>query len=175
MITIRRKKSVKIPRRLLRDMTRVGAQAAGHHFKSNMLRIRFTKQGARLLNYAKRSGESGSGTGKGRGSFRGTYTGRKLREKGHTRPMVWSGDSERASRGARVKARTLNGTGEKVVAVANVTFTAPNLNYKNPKSKNHVHPSEEIKRVAPSERKILSRVAGGAADKHLDRNLKRRK
>lgn len=168
LVTVKRKKSVKIPRTVLINATKAAATAAGHYFKRNMLPVRFTKRGATLLNYAPRKGERGSGR-----PFKGSYTQRKLRARGHTKPLVWTGDSEKASRTARVDVKRRNKTGGVLIVDGNLVFPSPNLNYKNPKSQ--AHPSEEIKRVAPSETKELARVAAPAFDKSLSRQLKQRK
>lgn len=55
-----------------------------------MLPKHFTRAGAREYGYAPRSGESGNATAKG---FRLSYTGKKLKAKGHTLPLVWTGIS----------------------------------------------------------------------------------
>lgn len=68
----------------------------------------FTAAGAREYGYQPRSGERGS---RGSKAFKSSYTGRKLRQKGHTLPLVWSGlsrtftrmrDVRSTSKGARV-------------------------------------------------------------------------
>lgn len=54
----------------------------------------FTNAGASEYGYLPRMGERGS---EWRGKFRASYTGRKLKEKGHTRPLEHSGELKRLS------------------------------------------------------------------------------
>lgn len=82
----------------------------------------FTEAGAREYHYTRRKGELQSGH-----RFRRSYTGRKLREKGHTDPLVYSGRSRERSRQARLSATARGG--------AKVSINAPTLNLKHPKSR----------------------------------------
>ena len=79
----------KILRRKLNEITRAAAWTMGSHWHKNLLAKHFTAAGAREYGYAARQGEPGR-PGK---NFRSTYTGRKLREHGHTRPLEFTGDS----------------------------------------------------------------------------------
>ena len=81
----------------------------GTKFKRDHMKKRFTRAGATELGFPKRQGERGNMTGERGGrtvnlKFSATYSGRKLKEKGHTRPNVWSGDSEQAAKIASIRA-----------------------------------------------------------------------
>lgn len=62
----------------------------------------FTAAGAREYGYGARKGEAGNSHPKG---FWASYTGRKQRQKGHVRPLVWSGELEALSRSRRIESR----------------------------------------------------------------------
>lgn len=64
----------------------------GKHWMVNIRPKHFTHAGAREYGYEPRSGEKKSGK-----SFKRSYTGRKLRKKGHTRPLEYSGELKRDS------------------------------------------------------------------------------
>lgn len=84
------------------NVTKAGFEFVGFVYHKEMRPDRFTTKGARALGLRKRQGERGGPTVKG--GFKASYTGRKLKEKGHTKPNVWSGDSVQASRLASIRA-----------------------------------------------------------------------
>lgn len=61
----------------------------------------FTKAGAREYEYQPRSGEPGKVPRKG---YWSSYTARKQRLLGHTQPLMWSGETERATRKRDIRA-----------------------------------------------------------------------
>jgi hypothetical protein len=96
----------------------------------------FTKGGAKEYGYSPRQGETGA-SGK---AFWRSYTGRKQRKFGHTKPLTWSGAFERDTRSSRIQAtqhgstvrirgRVLNlglvGTGKKIDMAKEVSTVSP--------------------------------------------------
>lgn len=73
----------------------------GEYWHRELLPKHFTNQGAKEYGYAPRKGEKGNKGGKG---FRKSYTGRKLKRFGHTRPLVFTGELQRMSRFRNIKA-----------------------------------------------------------------------
>jgi hypothetical protein len=79
----------------------------------------FTHGATREYNYTPRKGEAGSGR-----RFKGSYTAKKLAAKGHTKPLVYTGESERLTRLRDVRATF---KGARVVLKANkLNFRAKN-------------------------------------------------
>ena len=69
----------------------------GIFWHRQLLPKHFTKRGATEYGYQKRVGENM----RGEKGFARTYMGRKLREKGHSRPLVFTGRMERAAKQTR--------------------------------------------------------------------------
>jgi len=108
----------------------------------------FTVAGAKEYGYDPRKGERGNLGPKG---FKRSYTGRKLAKWGHTRPLVWSGRSEQATRAARIHATaTRNKSGVEIF------MNAPTLNLKNPHSQ--INMRAEMTRISPRETVELVRL-----------------
>lgn len=100
---------------------------------------RFTQEHAREANYTRRKGELQPRESK---AFRRSYTGRKLRLKGHTRPLEFSGKTRRAIRFYSRLTSTSKG-GKVSYAGARV------FNFRHPKSQ--VNMAVEFRRITPSE------------------------
>jgi len=73
----------------------------GRAFAANNIPRRFTREHAQEANYSPRAGENISRSSK---LFWGSYTGRKVRKFGHNDPFVWSGETRRNARSARLTA-----------------------------------------------------------------------
>jgi hypothetical protein len=102
----------------------------------------FTHAGAREYGYTPRVGEAGSGR-----KFAGSYTERKLKKHGHTRPLEFSGETRRrAAQTPNVRATSKS---------ARLRLDVPALNFKHPKSK--VLARSEMIRISPAEQVILAR------------------
>lgn len=99
---------------------------------------RFTEAHARAAGYARRKGEL---MPRGTKAFDRSYTGRKLKMKGHTLPLVWSGETRDAVKFANITSTRTMGR----AAYAG----AKKLNYRHPKSK--IRMNEEFKLIIPSE------------------------
>lgn len=125
------------------------AETAANHHRLMMAGGRhkhFTIAGAREYGYSPRKGEGLSGK-----AFWKSYTGRKKKEKGHTRPLVWSGASEilamiRDVRATRNRARLVQ--------------HARGLNLRNPKSS--INMAEEIRTMSDAEVRAALAFAGEA-------------
>lgn len=147
----------------LNEILKGGYQQVGEMWHREMRPTRFTKRGARELNFPKRQGEQGGAQAKG--GFQKSYTGRKLREKGHTKPNVWSGASELLS-----KARTVRATSK------GVRVSLPGLrdwNRRKPKgwsgplSEQWVIPGTKIGRITERERVQMVRTVRRYVDSKL--------
>ena len=121
------------------------AEIAGEYQRDNVDK-HFTNRGAREYGYTPRVGESGRPA---RRIFRGTYTGRKLREKQHSRPLTWSGESRRLAATGRVTSTSKG---------ARITVPAPTLNFRNRRSP--IVMAQEIKTISGAEGRHLARRLG---------------
>lgn len=135
------------PRHMLKAHNAAAKDAwerTGVYWFGNFLEKHFTEAGAREYNYTRRKGE---GLTPGTARFNRSYTGRKLREKGHTRPLEYSGRSRQQARRARVSSTSKGGK---------VTISAPTLNLRHPKSR--IVMREELARISRAEGDQLARV-----------------
>jgi hypothetical protein len=82
------------------------------------------------------------------------YLWRKLREKGHTRPLVWSGASERAARQIRITATARQGVG--------VMYALPKYFYAYRKDLKQPDKAAELTTVLDAEAQAMGRAAEGA-------------
>ena len=132
-------------RTIVRQSMKESWKNTGRHFHVNHRDLRFTVAHARKAGYTRRSGE---GMGVHAPTFRRTYTGRKLRQKGHMKPLVWSGESRRLARSASI---TSTSKGVKIRYPGLRKF-----NLRHPKSQ--VRMNEEFRRIADYEVPTLRRV-----------------
>lgn len=135
-----------LAQRALNTIRRETLHAGGEYWHHEIRPRHFTNAGSREYNYAPRSGEPGSGR-----AFKGSYTHRKLREFGHTRPLERTGESKAATARATIKA-TATAKGARVL----VRMRAPKLNYKNPKSR--IDARAELVRVSVRDRTVLKEL-----------------
>ena len=120
----------------------------------------FTNAGAREYGYQPRKGEAGNQAAKG---FRRSYTGRKLAAKGHTRPLVWSGELEQLSRAKRIEARAF-ATRSKVRVVMPLAAKA---NFRNPYSQ--INMRQELTTISPGEGGELVELHNRSMNDRLNR------
>jgi len=109
----------------------------------------FTSAGATEYGYTPRKRQW-------RGSFKASYIGRKLKEKGHTKPLVFSGESM-----ALTRMRDVRATSKRGVCV----IRAPGFNRRNPHSQ--VNMREEITRVSTSDASRMVRTYERKMDAEL--------
>ena len=136
-----------------REILKPSYNTLGEVFWKDHLKVRFTREGAKLLNYAPRRGEEPGTTRK---EFFKSYTGRKLRSKGHTDPLRWSDDSYKLSRIRDVRATSKG---------VRVIIHSRGLNRRNPNSK--IRMNEEVRRIAPLEYDPLMDVLDDAVERNL--------
>lgn len=125
-------------------------------FHANYRDKRFTAEHAREAGYTARKGELQP---RGSKAFRQSYTGRKLRIKGHTRPLEFSGETRRAVRATSITSTSRGGKAS--------YRGASKFNFRHPKSR--VRMSEEFRRITRAESIELAAFY----DRRLDAALKR--
>lgn len=114
----------------------------GEYFHGKLRDKRFTAEHAREAGYIRRRGE---GMAQGTKAFRASYTGRKLRLYGHTRPLEFTGETRRLVRQASIQVFSMR---------CQVRYAgARKFNFRNPKSQ--INMAEEFRRVTTSEIKEL--------------------
>lgn len=91
------------------------------------------------------------------------YVKRKRKERGHNRPLVWSGQSERVTRVARITSSNKYGR---------VSMAPHNLRWKHPSS--HIRMTEELRRINQNEIIELARHFNQDVDEQLKTNNDRR-
>jgi hypothetical protein len=131
-----------------------GWQETGEYWHAHYRAKHFTAAGAREYGYASRGGENLPHSEK---QFRRSYTGRKLKLYGHTKPLVYTGTSE-----ALTRQRDVRATGK----LMRVVLHAPALNFKNAWMKCDMR--AEMTRVSDAEQRQLVRVL----DRRIGRELK---
>jgi hypothetical protein len=143
------------PRLMMRQKNQVHRLAAmdlAVFWHDNFARKHFTQAGATEYGYAPRKGQPGNPHPKG---FTKSYTGRKLKTQGHTRPLVYSGDSYLRVLASR---NNVTATATKGAATAKLRLSAPTLNFRNPRSR--IDMRAELTTVSPSEANTLGLQAG---------------
>jgi hypothetical protein len=114
----------KLLKRAWNDIHRDAAKFAGEYWHIHFRPLHFRNVATRRYGYQFRQGENLRGA-KG---FRRSYTGQKLRKFGHTRPLVFSGDSERLTEIRDVRATATGG--QFGSAQARVVMPANTLNFR---------------------------------------------
>jgi hypothetical protein len=142
-----------------REMNRVLEKAwfqPGKNWAGNLRPKHFTKEGEQEYGYEPRSGEQQGASGK---AFWRSYTGRKLKEKGHTLPLVWSGE-------LRDKARTscIEATSKGVRVFLS---EANKAKFHNPKSK--IDMRAELTRVSIAEAGESTEILAASMQEEFDR------
>jgi hypothetical protein len=122
---------------IMRDVL---ARVAANHHEKFMFR-HFRSEAFSRYGYAPRKGEGLSGK-----AFYQSYTGRKNKQKGHMKPLVWSGEQEMLA-----KIRDVRSTRQGSIGRARLIQHARGLNRRNPNSE--IRMNEEIRAIAPSEEK----------------------
>lgn len=92
--------SADLSKRHVNEAIKEGNFAVAESWVTKRLPKHFTREAYDLYGYLPRMGEPGTPYTK----WKGTYTGRKLKEKGHTLPGVWSGESESRAKHPRIVA-----------------------------------------------------------------------
>jgi hypothetical protein len=114
----------------------------------------FTTAGGTEYGYTPRSGERGS---PGRKGFKATYTGRKLKKYGHTRPLELTGESKQATAASYDILPKSDGV--------RITMNAPRLQFRNRNSS--INMADELTRVTSAERALLVRIHNRSMEARL--------
>ena len=131
-----------IARKRMNDILRGAWFRVGAHWHKKMRPKHFTHRGAREYGYKPRGGEAGSGR-----KFTCSYTSRKLRLKGHTRPLEFTGESRKLTEIRDVRATP---KGVRIVMGANrFNFRA---------SINAPHMRDEMTTVSASEQRVIEKL-----------------
>ena len=128
-------------------------EQTGVYWHEHFREKHFTSAGATEYGYKPRQGERGRQGAKG---FSRSYTGRKLKKYGHTRPLELTGQSRASTRTRKVTATSKG---------ARVVMRAPALNFKARGS--DINMNEEMRTISPAESKVLSRVLEDHTITHL--------
>jgi len=118
----------------------------------------FTPEGGREYKYTARQGSNRSPGGKG---FNRSYTGRKLRQKGHRNPLVWSGQTRALTRIQRI---TSTSKGVRI----NLTAAARKLNLR--PSGWTVSLGDEMVRVSSKDARMIEDVMNRLLNRRLNEN-----
>jgi hypothetical protein len=121
--------------------TKESFESTGTEFHTKLRDRRFTNAHASAAGYEPRKGEKGSGL-----SFARSYTGRKLKKFGHTRPLEFTGETRRAVTLATIRSSS---KGVKVAYPG-----ARKFNYRSATS--NIRMADEFRRVIPSEVTLLA-------------------
>ncbi len=125
---------------------------AGIYFHTHLRDKRFTKEHAKKAGYTPRKGEASAGVANYYGNskaFMKSYTGRKLKKFGHTRPLEFSGTARRLVRTASISS-TSNGS--------RVRYPGARVfNYKNPFSNPAMNLNLEFRTILPEEAEQIGR------------------
>lgn len=143
------------PRLMMRQKNQVHREAAielAHYWHDNFARKHFTQAGAAEYGYAPRKGQPGNPHPKG---FKRSYTGRKLKTQGHTRPLTYTGQSYLLVIASR---NNVTATATKGQATARLRMNAPALNFRHPRSR--IDMRAELTTISPREATELSVQAG---------------
>jgi hypothetical protein len=149
-------KRIPLPKRAFNNAVKGAHEDMGRFWHGAIRPKHFTSAGAREYGYAPRDGERDHVGVRG---FARSYTGIKLRRRGHTRPLVWSGDSMRQSGRLDVRA-----TNKRVRVVMNV----PTLNF-SPKGRPDMNMRAELTEISDSDFAKMVRVFQRSLDRRLAR------
>lgn len=144
-----------VPRNMAKQHRRASREAyqqiAEMHHRENTPK-RFTQEHAQAAGYRKRSGEQFTFGSK---AFWGSYTGRKLRQHGHTLPLVFTGKTRERARMTTITVTTNRGQ---------LRYAVNALNF-NPWTR------EEFTRLLPSEIEALGQHWDATYNRVLDSDL----
>jgi hypothetical protein len=137
-------------KRILNGLVVASLIEALHLWRRTIRPKHFENTASTRYGYTPRKGERGSGR-----PFKGSYTEQKLKQKGHTRPLEFSGDLKRLSEFVRVAAHRTKG--EEYPGARMTLVKANKANLRHPKSK--INMREELTRIIPAEERDMVRTA----------------
>jgi hypothetical protein len=155
-----------LARRALNDIMRAAYQQLGLYWVLHFRAKHFTNAGATEYGYAPREGERGR---PGKLGFKRSYTGRKLRIAGHTRPLVSGRDDPKnkpSSEAMTKRSATVQAFSANKRSRVEVKMTAPRLNY----TRGAINMRRELTTISRPEQTILQRLLNRYLDSRF-RNL----
>lgn len=147
-----------LPKRELRRILKIAYARIGAKWHTEMRPLHFTNRATGRYGYDPRKGESGGGR-----QFKGSYTARKLKKFGHTKPLVWTGRSQLLTRIRDVRATSKG---------ARVVMRAPALNFRSKGST--IDMREELTSVTTQEAGILGRKFAAVMERSIGKIRTRR-
>ncbi len=147
--------------RAMNEVKRKAWLKVGRYWHEHFREKHFTHEGAAEYHYTPRSGEQ---SGLSTKQFFRSYTGRKQRYKGHTLPLVWSGDP-----GLRAMSRIASITATATSTRSGCRIALPQANkanFKNPYSQ--IDMRDELTRVSPAEGAVLAGMVGDELKREWD-------
>ena len=160
IISWNRKGLAKLKTKDVKDVMLRATRAMGLRWRRSHLPRYFTNEGFREFRYQPRAGQ-GATRSKFKRRRRRQYYERKRHEKGHTLPLVWSGELRRM---AVYGPRLVKVTGTSHYQVARMPMPRK-ANWKNPDSK--VHPIQELRSVSDRVMKDLHKFLVHEVDRQL--------
>jgi len=164
MFEIALHKSGPVPSVLKRELNNCHRDAmawAGRFWDQEYREGHFANAATRKYDYAPRQGEPGRTVR----NFKRSYTGKKLRLHGHTRPLEFSGESRRRTRNPRIVA-----TAKKGEAKVRVVMNSPGLNRRYAGSS--IDMRAELTRVIPVEGEAIGRQTSRFLQKRYQINAR---
>lgn len=131
-------------KRIFNNSVKATLATIAEDWHDEMLPRHFTEEGAREYGYYLRKGQGLDRSGR---AFQRSYTGRKLREKGHELPLVFSGEGRGLAR-----LRKINATNKQASVVLPSKFS-----FRNPKSR--IDMRAELTATTQSEESQLRKTA----------------
>ena len=168
MFEITLTKTGPVPSLLKRELNKCHRDAmawAGRYWDQQYREGHFANAATRKYGYTPRQGEPGRPVR----NFARSYTGKKLRLHGHTRPLEFTGESRRRTRNPRIVA-----TAKKGEAKVRVVMNSPGLNRRYAGSP--INMRDEATRVIPSEGQAIGQQISKVAQKRYQisaRSVKR--
>jgi hypothetical protein len=140
----------KLVQRELNSIQREAARTMGQVWATRFRQKHFRNAASGEYGYTPRQGEAGR---PGRRGFAQSYTGKKLKKYGHSRPLVLTGESEEATRNPRIEATATRGQ-----AKVRVIMNSPGFNRRYAGSP--IDMRQELTTVSEREGQELAHEAG---------------
>ena len=145
-ITIVKRRMPRDVRRAMPGLLRSAYVSALTLWHTEFRPIHFTKRAASRYRYTPRAGQRAP---RGSKAYQRSYTARKQREKGHTLPLVYTGQSRRLAQLRDIRATSKGGR---------VKIHARGLRRRHPKSR--INMAKEMTRLIPTEKRAMIEAFG---------------
>lgn len=150
------RQELSVTKRQFQRLKRVTFAAMGRDWHTSYLRLHFQEDAFSRYGYIRRKG---MGRGPGSKGFGSTYTGKKLKQFGHSRPLVFSGEGEMLSRWPDIR----------TTANESRVVLPRKFNFRNPKSQ--IDMRAELTRVLQPEADEIAQVGATALGRELDATI----